>query len=166
MATILILIAFTILSAISTWFFYQNHVKKNKIKSEDYLLELSSVRVTETLPKIAKDKVSISSKNIITEETETELETDKVITIQLDEKIEIKDKIQEKKVEIIEEDKKVEELDMSVENKNIKPAILKIEKLYSNFQDEILPMFVTIINFVILLFIVLYFTIQFYFTVN
>jgi hypothetical protein len=56
MATILILIAFTILSFISTWFFYQNHVKKNKMKSDDYLLELSSVRVTETLPKIAKDK--------------------------------------------------------------------------------------------------------------
>lgn len=56
MATILILIAFTILSVISTWFFYQNHVKKNKMKSDDYLLELSSVRVTETLPKIAKDK--------------------------------------------------------------------------------------------------------------
>jgi hypothetical protein len=56
MATILILIAFTILSAISTWFFYQNQVKKNKMKSDDYLLELSSVRVTETLPKIAKDK--------------------------------------------------------------------------------------------------------------
>jgi hypothetical protein len=56
MATILVLIAFTILSVISTWFFYQNHVKKNKMKSDDYLLELSSVRVTETLPKIAKDK--------------------------------------------------------------------------------------------------------------
>ncbi len=56
MATILILIAFTILSVISTWFFYQNHVKENKMKSDDYLLELSSVRVTETLPKIAKDK--------------------------------------------------------------------------------------------------------------
>lgn len=56
MATILILIAFTILSFISTWFFYQNHVKKNKMKSDDYLLELSSVRVTETLPKIAKEK--------------------------------------------------------------------------------------------------------------
>ncbi len=56
MATILILIAFNILSFISTWFFYQNHVKKNKMKSDDYLLELSSVRVTETLPKIAKDK--------------------------------------------------------------------------------------------------------------
>jgi hypothetical protein len=71
--------------------------------------------------KIAKDKVSMSSKNIITEETETELETDKVIIRQLDEKIEIKEEIQEKKVEIVEEDKKVEELDMSVENKNIKP---------------------------------------------
>jgi hypothetical protein len=56
MATILILIAFTILSVISTWFFYQNHVKKNKMKSDDYLIELSSVRVTETLPKIARDK--------------------------------------------------------------------------------------------------------------
>ena len=56
MATILILIVFTILSAISTLFFYQNHVKKNKMKSDDYLLELSSVRVTETLPKIAKEK--------------------------------------------------------------------------------------------------------------
>jgi hypothetical protein len=56
MATILILIVFTILSGFSTWVFYQNHVKKNKMKSDDYLLELSSVRVTETLPKIAKDK--------------------------------------------------------------------------------------------------------------
>jgi hypothetical protein len=56
MAPILILIVFTILSGFSTWVFYQNHVKKNKMKSDDYLLELSSVRVTETLPKIAKDK--------------------------------------------------------------------------------------------------------------
>jgi hypothetical protein len=56
MATILILIVFTILSGFSTWVFYQNHVKKNKMKSDDYLLELSSVRLTETLPKIAKDK--------------------------------------------------------------------------------------------------------------
>jgi hypothetical protein len=56
MAPILILIVFTILSGFSTWVFYQNHVKKNKMKSDDYLLELSSVRVTETLPKIAKYK--------------------------------------------------------------------------------------------------------------
>lgn len=56
MATILILIVFTILSAFSTWFFYQNHVKENKMKSDDFMLELSSVRVSETLPKIAKDK--------------------------------------------------------------------------------------------------------------
>jgi hypothetical protein len=56
MATILILIVFTILSAISTWFFYQNHVKENKLKSDDFMLELSSGRLSETLPKIAMDK--------------------------------------------------------------------------------------------------------------
>ncbi len=56
MAVYFLLLIFFILSAFSTWFFYQNHVKKNKMKSDDYLLELSSVRVTETLPKIAKDK--------------------------------------------------------------------------------------------------------------
>jgi hypothetical protein len=56
MATILILIVFTILSAISTWFFYQNHVKENKLKSDDFMLELSSGRLSETLPKIAIDK--------------------------------------------------------------------------------------------------------------
>jgi len=56
MAVYFLLLIFFALSAISTWFFYQNHVKKNKMKSDDYLLELSSVRVTETLPKIAKDK--------------------------------------------------------------------------------------------------------------
>jgi hypothetical protein len=56
MAVVFLLPIFFVLSAISTWFFYQNHVKKNKMKSDDYLLELSSVRVTETLPKIAKDK--------------------------------------------------------------------------------------------------------------
>lgn len=56
MAVVFLFLIFFALSAISTWFFYQNHVKKNKMKSDDYLLELSSVRVTETLPKIAKDK--------------------------------------------------------------------------------------------------------------
>ncbi len=56
MAVVFLLLIFFALSAISTWFFYQNHVEKNKMKSDDYLLELSSVRVTETLPKIAKDK--------------------------------------------------------------------------------------------------------------
>ncbi len=70
--------------------------------------------------KIAKDKVSVTSKNIIAEETETEIETE---SKQIDEKTEIKEvkeeiKIQEK---VVEETKLAEELDMSVENKNIKP---------------------------------------------
>jgi hypothetical protein len=56
MTTLLILIAFTILSAISTWFFYQNHIKENKLKSDDYMFALSSGRLADTLPIIAKEK--------------------------------------------------------------------------------------------------------------
>ena len=56
MALVFLLLFFFSLSVFSTWYLYQYHIKKNKMKSDDYLLELSSVRVTETLPKIAKDK--------------------------------------------------------------------------------------------------------------
>jgi hypothetical protein len=56
MATILILIVFTILSGFSTWVFYQNHVKKNKMKSDDFMFAISSGRLADTLPIIAKDK--------------------------------------------------------------------------------------------------------------
>ena len=56
MAVYFLLLIFFALSALSTWFFYQNHVKKNKLKSDDFMLELSSGRLSETLPKIAKDK--------------------------------------------------------------------------------------------------------------
>ena len=56
MAVYFLLLIFFALSALSTWFFYQNHVKENKLKSDDFMLELSSVRVTERLPKIAMDK--------------------------------------------------------------------------------------------------------------
>lgn len=56
MTTLLILIAFTILSAISTWFIYQNHIKENKLKSDDYMFALSSGRLADTLPIIAKEK--------------------------------------------------------------------------------------------------------------
>ena len=56
MTTLLILIAFTIFSAFTTWYLFQNHVKENKLKSDDFILELSSGRLSETLPKIAKDK--------------------------------------------------------------------------------------------------------------
>jgi hypothetical protein len=56
MAVAFLLLFFFSLSVFSTWYLYQHHIKKNKMKSDDYLLELSSVRVTETLPKIAKDK--------------------------------------------------------------------------------------------------------------
>jgi hypothetical protein len=56
MTTLLILIVFTILSAFTTWYLFQNNVKENKLKSDDFILELSSGRLSETLPKIAKDK--------------------------------------------------------------------------------------------------------------
>lgn len=56
MALVFLLLFFFSLSVFSTWYLYQYHIKKNKMKSDDYLIELSSVRVTETLPKIAKDK--------------------------------------------------------------------------------------------------------------
>ena len=56
MAVYFLLLIFFVLSAISTWFFYQNHVKENKLKSDDFMLELSSGRLSETLPKIAMDK--------------------------------------------------------------------------------------------------------------
>jgi hypothetical protein len=56
MAVYFLLLIFFALSALSTWFFYQNHVKENKLKSDDFMLELSSGRSSETLPKIAKDK--------------------------------------------------------------------------------------------------------------
>jgi hypothetical protein len=56
MAVYFLLLIFFALSALSTWFFYQNHVKENKLKSDDFMLELSSGRSSETLPKIVKDK--------------------------------------------------------------------------------------------------------------
>ena len=56
MTTLLILIVFTIFSAFTTWFFYQYHVKENKLKSDDFMLELSSGRLADTLPIIAKEK--------------------------------------------------------------------------------------------------------------
>lgn len=56
MAVVILLILFVFLSTISTWFFYQYQVKENKLKSDDFILELSSGRLSETLPKIAKDK--------------------------------------------------------------------------------------------------------------
>ena len=56
MTTLLILIVFTIFSAFTTWYLFQNHVKENKLKSDDFLLELSSGRLADTLPIIAKKK--------------------------------------------------------------------------------------------------------------
>lgn len=56
MAVVFLLILFVFLSAISTWFFYQNHVKENKLKSDDFLLELSSGRLADSLPIIAREK--------------------------------------------------------------------------------------------------------------
>lgn len=56
MAVVILLILFVFLSAISTWFFYQYQVKENKLKSDDFLLELSSGRLADTLPIIAKKK--------------------------------------------------------------------------------------------------------------
>ncbi len=56
MTTLLILIGFTIFSACTTWYLFQNHVKENKLKSDDFLLELSLGRLTDTLPIIAKEK--------------------------------------------------------------------------------------------------------------
>ena len=56
MAFVFLLILLVFLSAISTWFFYQYHVKENKLKSDDFLLELSSGRLAYTLPIIAKEK--------------------------------------------------------------------------------------------------------------
>ena len=56
MTTLLILIVFTIFSAFTTWYLFQNHVKENKLKSDDFLLELSSDRLADTLPIIAKEK--------------------------------------------------------------------------------------------------------------
>ena len=56
MTTLIILIAFTIFSAFTTWYLFQNHVKENKLKSDDFLLELSSGRLADTLPIIAKEK--------------------------------------------------------------------------------------------------------------
>ena len=56
MTTLLILIVFTIFSAFTTWYLFQNHVKENKLKSDDFLLELSSGRLADTLPIIAKEK--------------------------------------------------------------------------------------------------------------
>jgi len=56
MALVILLLFFFSLSVFSTWYLYQYHIKKNKMKSDDYLLELSSGRLSETLPKIAIDK--------------------------------------------------------------------------------------------------------------
>lgn len=56
MTTLLILIVFTIFSAFTTWYLFQNHVKENKLKSDDFLLELSSGRLADTLPIMAKEK--------------------------------------------------------------------------------------------------------------
>lgn len=56
MTTLLILIVFTIFSAFTTWYLFQNHVKENKLKSDDFMLELSSGRLADTLPIIAKEK--------------------------------------------------------------------------------------------------------------
>ncbi|MCM0059781.1 MAG: hypothetical protein NBV57_02885 [Algoriphagus sp.] len=56
MAVVFLLILFVFLSAITTWYLFQNHVKENKLKSDDFMLELSSGRLTDTLPKIAKEK--------------------------------------------------------------------------------------------------------------
>lgn len=56
MAVVFLLILFVFLSAITTWYLFQNHVKENKLKSDDFLLELSSGRLADTLPIIAKEK--------------------------------------------------------------------------------------------------------------
>ena len=56
MSVVFLLILFVFLSAISTWFFYQNHIKENKLKSDDFILELSSGRLADTLRIIAKEK--------------------------------------------------------------------------------------------------------------
>ena len=56
MAVVFLLILFVFLSAISTWFFYQNQIKENKLKSDDYMFALSSGRLADTLPIIAKEK--------------------------------------------------------------------------------------------------------------
>lgn len=56
MAVVFLLILFVFLSAITTWYLFQNHVKENKLKSDDFMLELSSGRLADTLPIIAKEK--------------------------------------------------------------------------------------------------------------
>lgn len=56
MTVLFLLILFVFLSAITTWYLFQNHVKENKLKSDDFLLELSSGRLADTLPIIAKEK--------------------------------------------------------------------------------------------------------------
>ncbi|MCM0060268.1 MAG: hypothetical protein NBV57_05360 [Algoriphagus sp.] len=56
MAIVFLLILFVFLSAITTWYLFQNHVKENKLKSDDFMLELSSGRLADTLPIIAKEK--------------------------------------------------------------------------------------------------------------
>jgi hypothetical protein len=56
MTTLLILIVTIIFSAFTTWYLFQNHVKENKLKSDDFMLELSSGRLADTLPIIAKEK--------------------------------------------------------------------------------------------------------------
>lgn len=56
MAIVFLLILFVFLSAITTWYLFQNHVKENKLKLDDFMLELSSGRLADTLPIIAKEK--------------------------------------------------------------------------------------------------------------
>ena len=56
MAVVFLLILFVFLSAISTWYFYQYQVKENKLKSDDFMLELSPGRLADALPIIAKKK--------------------------------------------------------------------------------------------------------------
>lgn len=56
MVVYILLLIFFVFSAISTWFFYQNHIKENKLKSDDFVFALSSGRLADTLPIIAKEK--------------------------------------------------------------------------------------------------------------
>ena len=56
MAVVFLLLFFFSLSVFSTWFFYQNQIKENKLKLDDFVVALSSGRLADTLPIIAKEK--------------------------------------------------------------------------------------------------------------
>lgn len=94
--------------------------------------------------KIVRDKVSMSSVNIV-EETETDIQEENIIINQKDNQVKDEIKIAED-VKIVEEVKnKIEEIDMSIENKDIKPEeesekvlemMKKMTEIFSHEKDE------------------------------